>query len=346
MWVRAVLLLVLAGGVGYGTIQLAQQWLANERAQRVAAPAAPATPPSQPDPSTFVLVAADDLAIGRFIGLDDLRWQGWPDDSVPDSYVVRGEADPAAFAGAVTRSSVAAGQPIIAGQLVRPGERGFLAAVLGPGMRAVTIPINDRTGIAGFVHPGDRVDIILTHRFRIVGDLLFEGLTDISEERTVSETVLRDMRVLAIDQILDDMGQGAQLARLVTLEVTPRQAEIINVMLDIGSLSLSLRSLADPQQPEIAGTLASLGIDIGLASQSEADPYVGAAALLEPANGRTITYDSDVSLVVPSLEDLLLPGLDEPAEPVKDDGDPAPIPDAAEYEVTIFRGSASPTARN
>jgi pilus assembly protein CpaB len=350
MWMRAVLLLVLAGGVGYGTIQLAQQWLAAERAQRVAAPA-PEAPPPEPEPATFVLVAAKDLTVGRFVDSGDLRWQGWPDDNLPDTYLVQGAFDPQMLAGAVARDTIPAGQPIMADHLVRPGDRGFLAAVLGPGMRAVTVPIDPRSGIAGFVHPGDRVDLILTHRFRIIGDVIFNGLAEIDSERTVSETVLRDMRVLAIDQVMDDPGEGARIASLATLEVTPRQAEIINVMLEIGSLSLSLRSLADPQQPDILHTLASFGLDMsGPQAGIGGDPYVGTEAILEPVTGRTVTFDSDVSQVVPALEDLILPSPDVPKPDVASvaapAGPPAEPSEPVEVEVTIYRGSAAPTARN
>jgi len=350
MWMRAVLLLILAGGVGYGTVQLAQQWLAAERAQRVA-PAAEAPPP-EPEPAASVLVAAKDLPVGRFVDPDDLRWQAWPDDDLPGSYLVQGAFEPLMLTGAVARVSIAAGQPIMADHLVGPGERGFLAAVLGPGMRAVTVPIDPRSGIAGFVHPGDRVDLILTHRFRIIGDVIFEGLADVESERTVSETVLRDMRVLAIDQVMDDTGEGARIASLATLEVTPRQAEIINVMLEIGSLSLSLRSLTDPEQPDILRTLASFGLDVSRPGVGGGDPYVGTPAILEPIRGRTVTYDSDVSQVVPPLEDLLLPIPDPPEAPKPElvtIAPPQPAespPEPVELEVTIYRGSAAPTARN
>ncbi|QCI80430.1 Flp pilus assembly protein CpaB [Hankyongella ginsenosidimutans] len=119
--------------------------------------------------------------------------------------------------------------------LVGPGERGFLAAALQPGMRAITISISDTSGVAGFVFPGDRVDLVLTHQ-------VDQG--DRGQIR-VSETVLQNVRVLAIDQDVNDREDQPKVGRTVTLEVTPKLVEKIAVMQLIGSVSLSLRSLPE-----------------------------------------------------------------------------------------------------
>jgi pilus assembly protein CpaB len=121
--------------------------------------------------------------------------------------------------------------------LMRPGDRGFLAAVLGPGMRAISVPVTATSGVAGLVFPGDRVDLILSHQVK-------DELDPAGPPKTTSETVLTDIRVLAIDQTVTDQDNKPVLAKTVTFEVTPKQVEVIGVASSLGSLSLSLRSLA------------------------------------------------------------------------------------------------------
>jgi pilus assembly protein CpaB len=212
----------------------------------------------------LVLVASKELSSGQFIKVKDLRWQAWPKTGVSDSYYIKGKPGKKTedserrnkkkaksgnkekrkkpgkgviddFVGAVVRSNVMPGEPITDGRIVRPGDRGFLAAVLKPGTRAISVPINATTGISGFVFPGDKVDMLLTHSIK-------GGSSD--AVRRATETVLSDIRVLAVDQRTDDVEGKAVLAKTATLEVTPKQAEVIAVASEMGRLSLSLRSLA------------------------------------------------------------------------------------------------------
>jgi pilus assembly protein CpaB len=148
--------------------------------------------------------------------------------------------------GAVVRKRIAAGEPIIDGAVVKPGERGFLAAVLEPGMRAVSLPINPTSANSGLIFPGDRVDLILTQS-------LVESESEGSVRR-VSETVLNDIRIIAMGAETSDdpqEGQANEKAKTATLEVTPRQAEEVALLTELGKLSLSLRSLA-AGTPEVA----------------------------------------------------------------------------------------------
>ena len=143
------------------------------------------------------------------------------------------------------------GEPISDGRVVRPGDRGFMAAVLTPGNRAVTVPVTPSSGLAGFVFPGDRVDVILTMTIQPENKEGEKG----EKERRASETVLTGIRVLATDQRADDQKREVMVAKTATLEVTPKQAEIIAVVSEIGKISLSLRSLAqDGEQVTVANT--------------------------------------------------------------------------------------------
>jgi len=185
-------------------------------------------------------VAAADLPAGTLVQEQHLKWQAWPeDDDVEDLYVVEEVRPLEDFIGTVVRQGVAAGEPITDSRMVKPGQSGFLAAVLNPGKRAVSIPVDMTTGIAGFVFPGDRVDVILTHA--IVKESEVEGETS---GRRASETILTDVRIVAMDQSTNDQNQEAAVRRVATLEVTPKGAEIIAVAKELGSLTLSLRALA------------------------------------------------------------------------------------------------------
>ncbi|MEK0086144.1 Flp pilus assembly protein CpaB [Benzoatithermus flavus] len=208
-------------------------------------PAAVAVETPRQESHKAVLVAASDLPAGTFIRPDQLRWQEWPDVSTPDSYVVRGEAQDTDLTGAVLRRPVATGEPIVALNLVRPGDRGFLAAVLDPGMRAVSVPIDEASGNAGLILPGDRVDLILTQTL---------GAPDIpSGVRRVSETILEDVRVIAMGRRLrsesGDEGSSGSQVRTATLETTPAGAEKVALVTELGKLALSLRSLALTELP-------------------------------------------------------------------------------------------------
>jgi len=238
-----------------------------------------------------VMVATRTLPVGTIIDAEMLRYQPWPEGLVQEAYFVRGQegaADPSELIGTVVRTEVTAGQPITRGSLVRPGERGFLAAALGPGMRAVTVPVSASSGVAGFVFPGDRVDIVLTQEVEGDGPAL-----------RASETILRNVRVLAVDQRLDsrdeDGNQVAQAVSNVTLEATPRIAERIAVAQTIGQLSLSLRSLAD-NNAELERAIASGEVQV----PQNGDPNAERQMLLAVANrpidtGTTYTVGADVS---------------------------------------------------
>jgi pilus assembly protein CpaB len=260
MGLRRIIVLLIALVAAGGTAMYARSWVASQQiVQTVVAP----TPKED---MHEVLVADSDLPAGAFVKPQHLRWQRWPTDDVPASYVLKGVRSDQEMVGAVVRKRIAAGEPIIDGAVVKPGERGFLAAVLEPGMRAVSVPINPTSANSGLIFPGDRVDLILT-----------QSLVESESEggvRRVSETVLNDIRIIAMGTDTSDdprEGRANEKAKTATFEVTPRQAEEVALLTELGKISLSLRSLA-------AGT-----------------PEVTALS-----EGSQLTWDRDVSAVLRS----------------------------------------------
>ena len=234
MDVKKVALLVGALVIAVITAVMAKNMFAGAGAQQAAAAPVPLGPK--------VLVAKKALPVGTIIDAEALTYQPWPKELMQSAYYVEGAPDgnPQKLLGTVVRFAVTAGQPVTRGSLVGPKDRGFLAAALGPGMRAITVPVNASTGVAGFVFPGDRVDLVLTQEVEGGGD---------GPPLKASETIVRNMRVLATDQRIDSKGEDGKTEvktfSNVTLEVTPKIAEKIAVAQSVGTLSLSLRSIAD-----------------------------------------------------------------------------------------------------
>ena len=221
-----------------------------------------------------VLVAERDLAAGTILMNEDLTWRAWPEDGVDGSYVLADETDiDEEFVGLVVKRGIGQGEPITADKVFKRSEAGFLAGAVSPGMRAVSIAVNPVSGAAGFVSPGDRIDVILTVEIRKALVRTDEGQDVIGPVvQFSSETVLKDVRVLAIDQSMADLDKDAQVSKTVTLEVTPKQAGLLAVASTMGILSLSLRSL-------IPGEIAEG--EIGYTSDREISKAVRASILAQ-----------------------------------------------------------------
>ncbi len=275
MTLRSLLLIAAAAILIVATVFFARDWLEDQRNRFASKAPAPAPEVEAAE----VLVAAEELPVGIFLKENHLRWQRWPDDSLPPSYLIKGKIQEAELVGTVVRRNFSAGQPITMDRIIKPGDRGFLAAVLQAGYRALSIPVSAASGIAGLIFPGDRVDIILTHTLLEGGEEEGEGDSD---QRRASETVLTNVRVLALDQKISDENGEPLLAKTATMEVTPKQAEILALVRELGSLSLSLRSLAKDE--EELRRLAN-----------------GEEPLQEPKpeKGKTYTWDSEASQLVP-----------------------------------------------
>jgi pilus assembly protein CpaB len=255
------------------------------------APQAQAGVPAPVQNAPEVLVATRTLPVGTIIDAEAIRFQAWPEGLVQPAYFIKQNegVDPQSLIGTVVRNEITAGQPLTQGAMIKPGERGFLAAALGPGMRAITVPVSATTSVAGFVFPGDRVDLMLTQEVAGGGD---------GPALKVAETVLANVRVLATDQRTTSVdAEGKPEIRsvsTVTLEVTPKIAEKIAVAQTIGSLSLSLRSIAD-NSADLERAIAA-----GEVKVPEGDPKAERRMLIQIAGkpidtASTFTVGGDVS---------------------------------------------------
>ena len=279
---KKLLLLVGALVIAIGTALAARSMFAGASAPETqAAPAKPQGPK--------VLVAQRSLPTGTIITADSVSFQQWPKEMVENAYFINGEANMKKLLGTVVRHPITAGEPITQGALVKPGDRGFLAAALGPGMRAITVPVSDKTGVSGFIFPGDRVDLMLTQSVK----------ADDGPELKASETVLRNLRVLATDtSTTQETVNGKTVVRSyknVTMEVTPRIAEKIAVAQTIGTLSLSLRSLAD-NQSDLERAIANGDVSIPKGASKQEEEQLLRSALGRPQEGQsTFATGGDVS---------------------------------------------------
>ncbi|HWA91223.1 MAG TPA: Flp pilus assembly protein CpaB [Rhizomicrobium sp.] len=195
-----------------------------------------ATPAPAPVTTAQVLVASADLTPGRPVTNDQVHWQSWPKNSVDPSFITSA-GNPnidAVVKGTVVRAPIVAGEPITETKIVHADAASFMSATLTPGMRAVSIAVSVASLAGGFIQPGDRVDLVLTSQAG-------EG-----NKKYRATTILRDVRVLAIDQAFNDKNQKpVSDVKTATLELTPQQAERVTRAQASGTLSLSLRSLVE-----------------------------------------------------------------------------------------------------
>ena len=188
-----------------------------------------------------VLVATKNLQMGEKLIGGSIGWQSWPKASV-SSLMITSESAPDAktkYEMARARAAIFEGEPILDKKLVMPNENGFMSAILPKGMRAISVNVSAETGAGGFILPNDRVDVLLTRKL--------DG--GANQKAAASETVLTNVRVLAIDQTFrpkgDDDKEYVVADKTATLELDPRQAEVVSMAQDIGQLSLALRSIRE-----------------------------------------------------------------------------------------------------
>lgn len=260
MFLRLLVILSLilsATGLGILALQLLQPPGQPQQVARVEAPPAVA-----PAPKIRMLVASRPLSIGTLLKDDDMREIEIDGDAVPDGAFVGGADSLAELRGALLRRFIDPNQPIIRTDVLRPRDRGFLAAVLRPGTRAISIAVDVVTGASGLIWPGDEVDLILTQNLQQQG-------AESPGRRVVGETILSAVRVIAVDQQIShsgtDVAAARVVARTVTLEVNPEQAERVAVATQLGRISLVVRSIEGV--PEATGPRPSLvfGSDVSSA---------------------------------------------------------------------------------
>lgn len=245
MYVRNILLAVGVAALLVG-VALAIVWLRQGGSNGASTTA---------EARTEILVAAGDIHPGTLLRAEDMAWKSVASAAVPPAAVIKAPGAERRLAGAVARRKFAAGEALVPGGLVRPSERGFLAAVLSPGMRAVSVSVDAATSTAGLIQPGDYVDVMLA-----------QSLQGANESRSaVSETILQNVRVIAVDQRFSDennrpTGGGMPLGtpesrvpKTVTLEVDEDDAKRLLVATQLGKVTLAMRALqgayAVPNRP-------------------------------------------------------------------------------------------------
>jgi pilus assembly protein CpaB len=211
------------------------------------APKAPEPPP--PLATVDVLVAKTDLGTGQVVSEGDVGWQTWPAASATSSFIRKTDRPEAIkdFIGAVARTPIAAGEPIRDSRVVLAKGGGFMAAILPHGMRAIALDVSPETGAGGFILPNDHVDVVLTRR-----DKVAEKISGV--EKYISETILKNVRVLAVDQAIEEKeGQKVAVGKTATVELDPQQVETLTLARQSGTIALTLRSLLDSQSPTPEG---------------------------------------------------------------------------------------------
>jgi pilus assembly protein CpaB len=202
--------------------------------------------------STEVLVAGADIPVGQIVSEANFRWVSWPTEAASRGYITKqngGVQKMRDLSGAIARSGLLAGEPISPQKLVKAGQGGVLAAILPQGMRAISTKIKPETAAGSLILPNDHVDVILIRRLRGKG----------GGEDVVADTLFRNVRVIAIGQQLETK-EGKKSAEggstTATLELTPRQTEMMALANTMGEITLSLRSVADmSSDPAASGGL-------------------------------------------------------------------------------------------
>ncbi len=231
-------------------------------ALNLTAPSKPSPePPKQVDLNTEkVLVATRDVSMGTTLTAGDVAWRDWPKDSISGEFITGGAHDSeVSIVGAIARASFYAGEPISDAKLIR-SDRGFMSAILPEGKRAVAIKIAADTSAGGFILPNDHVDVIMTRRV--------DQSSSAGGPEYLTETILNNVRVLAIDQTIEkstkkDGGSGGDtvVGRTATLELSPEQAKIITVAQQMSDrLNLALRSVSDSAPNPADASKDALGL--------------------------------------------------------------------------------------
>jgi len=239
-------------------------------------------------PSVRILAARSDLSVGERVDASDFYWQAWPEEAVTPGYIVEGRGQDASdFAGSVVRAAIQQGEPVTGRRLVQQGDAGFMSAVLTPGMRALAVPTSPETGAGGFILPNNRVDVIVTYERDGEGG---------RSRSYVAETVVENVRVLAIDQTFadDDDNEGTVVGETATLELTPEQARAVMLAVARGDVALILRSLSENDgMPSLAGSVTGAGNELSPVPTTPVSGEDRTVTLIRYGRAQTVALASD-----------------------------------------------------
>jgi pilus assembly protein CpaB len=226
---RAMTMLLAAVALGLAAVVLASRWLLDKSAAG----------------SARIVVAAGDVSLGQRLAPEMLTLAEWPAGGLPQGHML----DPAKLGGRVLKTSLLRGEPLTEAKLAPLGTLGGLSAVIAEGKRAITVRVNDVIGVAGFALPGNFVDVIVSTQ----KDASATAGADSSKEPFISKIVLERMLVLAVAQEVSRDDTKPRVVNAVTLEVTPEQAEHLDLARSVGTLSLALRNQVDPNKAVTLG---------------------------------------------------------------------------------------------
>lgn len=227
MKLRDIIGLIIALALAIGVAVLTRFFLTEEKKPK------PGEPTEQQVQLTKILVAGKPLSEGVVVGAEDLVWQSWPMSALNATYIKEGTVTIDNLVGSVVRHSLDQGEPVIMTDIVKPGEKGLLAAVVAPGKRALSIEVKPSSISSGLIIPGDYVDVIFSKTT--------SGEAGVGSE---SRTIVKNVKVLAMDVEMTSTKKAPGVPpRVATLEVTPAEAELIEASSREGTLSLSLQGL-------------------------------------------------------------------------------------------------------
>ena len=256
MRVSTIVMIGFAVLFGLLAVFIAQSWLNSQAEMRMRSLEAN----RKPIETQTIVVANRPLRFGAELGSSSLRELAWPQNAIPAGAFAK-ISDLLASGRRVVLTGIEANEPVLSSKITGPGQRATLSAVIGDGMRAVTIRVNDVDGVAGFVLPGDRVDVALTRQ---------------ADKVNTNDVVIQNVKVLAIDQVADERTDKPSIARAVTLEVNATDAQKIALAATVGTLSLMLRRAGEAKAADTRrvtlGDLANGGAPA--AEEGETPKYV------------------------------------------------------------------------
>jgi pilus assembly protein CpaB len=281
-----IVLVLLALGVATLTAVLFSRVLS--RRQEPAPVAAAVAPP----PEAEILVAASDIKVGDVVKDGDLHFIAWPAASLDDRFIRRDQAGEGkgGLVGSVARQPLFAGQPITAQALFRRGEAGVMAGLLSPGMRALSIAVTPTSGVAGFVLPNDHVDVLLDQDVHAASSQAEDQPVRGNVLRFASEAILKDVRVLAVDdRLAKPDSAGNQPGKTVTVEVSPKDAETLVLAGRMGELVLALRSMTADEGKQSRPYIGDIAASSALRAALRPDIIPGASGAVRVNRGGAVT---------------------------------------------------------